>query len=458
MRALCLQMLFPTNSRRADEKLAVILREVTSVRRRLNSLAVQRGVFFSLAILIAAGAVTYLAAALLSPLAFLSCAIVAAVALATGLWRSVASARGIGANLARAARVADERAELKGRLLTIVEMSSNARLRPLWSFLVEDTIGRREEFAPGRIVRRRISRSLFALAGALLFAGFAIPLARTAHAPGLAANSREADITLDLDQLQLRPADADGEGGLEVQADAATMRRLDEKLAREGMSAGAGTHGSIDNLLNRARSLAGKVQNRLRGPSANKPRLTLKLADAGTDQNSSQRSDNSEPWRNGGRHEQTGQFKQEHDESYSPLPGGPLENDPAAGSTPGDSAGGGGEIGGSDDSPVPDSDAARRNGDDQRGEQQSNGGASHGIGADPQTLFGAQVDSKLGNEGFEIAIEARPLEHGAGGAGRAYLPPKVRTPLNAHQRRDEPVARAAVPPDDRATIKRVFER
>jgi hypothetical protein len=34
----------------------------------------------------------------------------------------------------------------------------------------------------------------------------------------------------------------------------------------------------------------------------------------------------------------------------------------------------------------------------------------------------------------------------------------VRTPLSLNQEPDEPVARAAVPADDRATIKRVFER
>ena len=52
-------------------------------------------------------------------------------------------------------------------------------------------------------------------------------------------------------------------------------------------------------------------------------------------------------------------------------------------------------------------------------------------------------------EGFEIAIEARPIDHGAKGAGHAYVPPKVRTPLNSNQEPDEPVARAAVPADDR---------
>ena len=94
----------------------------------------------------------------------------------------------------------------------------------------------------------------------------------------------------------------------------------------------------------------------------------------------------------------------------------------------------------------------------QSGENGSNGGETHGIGADPDSLFGAPAVSKLGSEGFEIAIEARPVDHGAKGAGHAYVPPKVRAPLSLNQEPDEPVARAAVPAEDRTTIRRVFER
>ena len=51
-----------------------------------------------------------------------------------------------------------------------------------------------------------------------------------------------------------------------------------------------------------------------------------------------------------------------------------------------------------------------------------------------------------------------PRLKGPKAAGHAYLPPKVRTPLNASQHPDEPIARASVPEDDRAAIKKVFER
>ncbi|HEV2169913.1 MAG TPA: hypothetical protein VGR40_03140, partial [Candidatus Binatus sp.] len=115
------------------------------------------------------------------------------------------------------------------------------------------------------------------------------------------------------------------------------------------------------------------------------------------------------------------------------------------------------ESNGGKDNPNQDNSASDRS-VEQSGENSSNGGESHGVGADPDSLFGAPAASKLGNEGFEIAIEARPVDHGAKGAGHAYVPPKVRTPLSMNQEPDEPVARTAVPAEDRATIKRVFER
>ena len=53
---------------------------------------------------------------------------------------------------------------------------------------------------------------------------------------------------------------------------------------------------------------------------------------------------------------------------------------------------------------------------------------------------------------------ARSEDKGPKAAGHAYLPPKVRTPLNSSQHPDEPIARASVPEEDRAAIKKVFER
>src|SRR5262249_42228033 len=72
------------------------------------------------------------------------------------------------------------------------------------------------------------------------------------------------------------------------------------------------------------------------------------------------------------------------------------------------------------------------------GDQASNGGVAHGIGADPDTLFGPSSAPKIGGQGFEISIDARSESKGPKAAGNGYLPPKVRTPLNAEQHPDEP--------------------
>src|SRR5260370_3272257 len=68
-------MSFPSQDRRADEKLGeklgLILGRVGSVRLRLNSLALQHAIFYTLAIVIAAAAAIFAGAYLVSPLIFL---------------------------------------------------------------------------------------------------------------------------------------------------------------------------------------------------------------------------------------------------------------------------------------------------------------------------------------------------------------------------------------------------
>ncbi|HEY6394310.1 MAG TPA: hypothetical protein VIX12_02760, partial [Candidatus Binataceae bacterium] len=178
-------MSFPTGSIRAEDKLALILKQMRSVRWRLNSLALQRGIFLSLAILIAAGAIVYAGAFTTAPMMFLIiCAVVAIAALAA-LFHSIRSAWRICASAEGAALIADERAELKGRLTTVVSVASNPIHGSLWAYLVEDTITRREEFVPERIERKRISRAIMPLIGSLALAAAAVPIARVRPAPKL---------------------------------------------------------------------------------------------------------------------------------------------------------------------------------------------------------------------------------------------------------------------------------
>ncbi len=448
---------------RAQEKLDIILDQVTSLRSRLNWLAFQHAFYLVTAIGIAATAAIFAAAALLSPLQFLVVAVVVAVLAICSLWISIRSGWRRRSNAVRAAALADERAGLKGRLTTIVETFSNRRRGMLWSYMVEDALERREDFAPSRIERHRIARSWWAPVVAMIFAAAMVPLARFHRSLKMAANAGAPDITVDLDDLHLRPAEPGDDDGLDIQADAATMARLREKLAREGVAPDNSGTGKLGGLVDRARNFAGNMQSRLRGDSKQKQRLTLRLADngAGLDPTNPRGAD---PWRRDSRRgDQAGQFKREDgsNDNEPDLP--PIDesrHEPQAQPSAGENGEGGQDLKQrADASAAADDPSKQAQDDDQlRGEQSSNGGSMHGIGADPDSLFGEASKTRMSTEGFEIAIEARAVDHGAKGAGQAYLPPKVHTPLNARQQPDEPIARTEVPSDDRTTIQRVFER
>src|SRR5271168_598817 len=120
-------MSFPSQDRRADEKLGkklgLILGRMGSLRTRLNSLAWQHAIFYTLAILIAAGAAIFAGAYVLLPLAFLILAPAIAIAAVLGVVSAIRTGWRMRANPVRAAMLADERAELKGRLSTIVALA-----------------------------------------------------------------------------------------------------------------------------------------------------------------------------------------------------------------------------------------------------------------------------------------------------------------------------------------------
>jgi hypothetical protein len=403
--------------------------------------------------------VIFAGAYLFSPLTFLIGGSALLLIAISGIVSAVSAGWRMRASAENAAAIADDRAELKGRLATIVALKDRESRGSLWAYLVEDTLGHHDEFASSKIERRRVSRGIYPLAAALVLAALAFPISKIKRAPQVISGNEQDDLTVDLDDLHLRPADPGDNSGMQVTADPATMRRLQDKLARENAGGGDVGGNSLNQLMNRARDMAGNLQNKLTGQqAASKQRLNLRLADAGRDQdqNEIRRAPDARKNRHG---DVAGQFKQDQPKSNRELDL-PREDDsrqPNSQPSPGGTGAAGVESDAGKDNPNKDDNAADRS-IQQSGENSSNGGEAHGIGADPDSLFGAPATSKLGSEGFEIAIEARPIDHGAKGAGHAYVPPKVRTPLSLNQEPDEPVARAAVPADDRATIKRVFER
>ncbi|HEV2170301.1 MAG TPA: hypothetical protein VGR40_05100, partial [Candidatus Binatus sp.] len=310
-------MSFPSQDKRADEKLGQIMGRVGSVRTRLNSLAVQHAIFYTLAIAIAGGAAVFAGAFLLSPLIFLMGGAAIVLVALSGIVSAISAAWRMRASAIRAAAIADERAELKGRLSTIVALADDEKRGSLWSYLVEDTLGHQEQFAPALIERRRISRGIYPLLGALVLAALAIPVSKLKHPMQIAAGNGQDNLTIDLDDLHLRPAEPGDESGMPVTADAATMRRLEEKLARENAS-GEVAGNSLNQLVNRARDMAGNLQSKLTGQQTpGNQRLNLRLADAGNGQNQNEiRRAPDTPKKHG---EVAGQFKQELPKSSGEL-------------------------------------------------------------------------------------------------------------------------------------------
>ncbi len=440
----------PSQTDRTDEKLAAVLNQIGAVGGRFNRLAFQYWIFTTLAIVLGIAAFTVVAAFLLSPPYFLIVGVLLVASLGFGLVETVRAAWRMRATPERAASLADERAQLKDRLMTLVAMAMGKATRSsLWPYLVEDAVGLREEFAPARIEPRLISRSIFKLLAACMLAVLVAPLAVLGRAGRIVGTASPPDITADIGNLHLRSADPALGPGVELNADPGTLRKLAEKMAEEERSREGAN--PLSRLMNRARQLADNLQDELTGrPHDRQPRrMTV------TDKNSGSEGNNPENQKNAGGNagasqkaeNQGGKLPQLSGSSPKSRPEQSAANGPSLQNPFGDLTKGIPEY-----NPGRDMLADEQNGND------GEAGASHGSGTDPENLLGPLEVPPVGDEGLKIAIDAQLSDSGQSPGSPAYLPPKVHASLNSHQYPDEPLARTSVPADDRMTVKRVFER
>lgn len=432
-------------NKRDEQKLWLILFQLKGIRARINSLAGQYFAFSALAIIVIGAALVLAAAVALSPLGFLSIAILVALAAFVGVVRVTRKALRSSASALKAASLADERSGLKGRLTTVSLLADAGRKSELWRYLVEDTYGRRREFEPNKIEPRWFSRSFFALLAACLVSLTLLRIVRLRVGSHLAnMNGLPSQVTANLGNLDIRPADPALEPNTEIYADEATLRKLADKLA--SAQGGSSDKNALSRWLNRARELAGGLQNKITGQQ-HKPPVELRLTDK--ESGSGQAPPPSHPAAGGGN----------NGANQSPVgkSGKPMETAPPRGNTPGELAQNGGGIPGqlgADSGQAgphdlgPASSGGTGNGD----------GVSHGSGSDPEHLFGPPTSQPLGSDSFKITIDAQPSDESSTPGAPAYIPPKVKAPLNDQQHDDEPIARASVPAADQMTIKRVFER
>jgi hypothetical protein len=434
-----------SQARRGEEKLGLILAQIGSLRARLNGLAIQQGLFESLSLIVGTGAIVFLAAFLLQPLKFLCVAIVLGAVLIVGLFRALRRAYRMRASLERAAAIADQRAGLKGRLATVVALARTAPGRAhLWAYLLEDTISLRAEFLAARVEPRRISRSIYGLFAYCLLAAMVVGFAMIHHRMQVASSAAQANLEVDLNNLDVRSIDPNLGTEVEITGDPAAMRKLDEKVARADGSAGD-SNTALNRLLGRARDLAGDVQDRMTGQPA---RVRLRV----TDNDPTRSEDPAAGAPHPGDDDQAA--RSDHSDDQPPGNSPPGQNPGTAHGGAADQEQALAEAGGKPAAPDLSHDPfSQPDADDSNG-----GGSSHGSGSDPQHLFGQAEEPPLGSEGFDIMIEARPAEHGPKDAAQSYLPPKIRASLNPQQYPDEPIARDTIPDADRLAVKRVFER
>jgi hypothetical protein len=431
---------------RDEQKLWLILFQLKAIRARINSLAVQYFTFSALAIIIVGSAMVLAAALTMAPLGFLLATTMVAIGAFISVIRVTRTALRSSASPVKAASLADERGGLKGRLMTVLSTSNSRQSSELWRYLVEDTYGRRGEFEPGKIEPRWFSRSIFALLGACIMALLLVRFARLgigSHTPRIGV--LPSQVTADLGNLDIRPADPALEPNAELYADPATMQKLADKMAS---TQGNGTDKSaLSQWFNKARNLAGTLQNEITG-QPHPPPVQLRL----TDKNAAA---NSQPQDHHGTH--AGSGNQAAHQLGTGKPPGASPTAPTPNQPSNQLAQNGGGLPGqlSSDSGRPVSSDA---GSPIAGGAGTGDGVSHGSGSDPEHLFGPPSSQPLGSDSFKITIDAQPSDESSTPGAPAYIPPKIRAPLNDHQHDDEPIARASVPAGDQMTIKRVFER
>jgi hypothetical protein len=446
-------------NRREEQKLWLILFQIKAIRTRLNLLAIQYWLFLTSAVVLGSAAIIFGAALTLSPLAFLVVVLVSTGCAAAALVRVMRDARRQSANPMRAALIADNRAGLKGRLATIQAAAKTpAADSPLWPYLLEDTYGMRETFEPARIEPRWISRSILVpLVVCLLIAAFPLLHRYHLHVPiSLGRNAPPAQITADVGNLEIQPADPGLAPNARIYADPATLRQLEAKLAQAERS--ERNQSKITKWMNQARRLASNLQDRVTGlKSSTAPPIDLRLhggnpaspagdrmpfaqADKGAQNSSGSPLPPAPPSNGNGLADQTGPPPvslppQQADQLANNNPSLPLQ--PDKGLTQPDQT-----------DPVPKSGSTYSGGS----------GSTHSGGADPAHLFGPPTPQQLGSDNFKIAIDASPSDESSSPGAPAYIPPEVHVPLNPEQSPDEPLARAVIPSADQTTVKRVFER
>ena len=448
---------------RGEDKARLILDQVDAIRSRLNAIALQQGLFGGLTLVLCAVAIVVACAFILGPLSFLTLGLVAVLVTVAGVARVARGALRASASSEQAALIADRRAALKGRLTTMVDAARAGERSALWSYLVEDTLALRDNFAAAKIEPRRVSRWLWTALAACAIAALVLRFAYRARSAQQAAGGSVAaapgEPSVDLGDLDIRPADPSNQPGAQIDADPATLQKLAEKL-REAQRGGKNGNSS-SRLMADARDIASALQNRLTGgKSAAQAWQRLKVTDrkgGGSGKHAADEPKSAANDRSAGGSQPDAQ----NSAGDQPEPNRTQPNGSATATMP-DMSGQAALNGLNSDAPAPGNTLGQNTPPDARqlppGGPLGTGGSAHGSGSDPQHLYGDSEAPPLGSDTFKIPVEAAPSDQGTSNNAPAPPPTHARTALNSDQAPDEPFERASIPASDRVTIQRVFER
>jgi hypothetical protein len=449
-----------------EDGLGLIVGQLAKVKRRINLVAAQQMAFLSLGLLIGAAGLLVIAAFFLTTAHFLALAVVLAVTLLAALPAAIILTLRRFAGLDRTAAIVDQKAELNGRASTLLAMAERDGDYSLWPFLVEDTLGRLDDFQPQRIEKHRISPAIYGFAAACLVASLAGLMTYSARRHQEALRKILKNFTLEVDPSEIAPSDNPSEGGATIEGDPDTLRSLADRLEAANQNSHGANHNPINQLAHKAKDLASSLQDKLTGrefrdtPQKVKLRLAQAMGDTPPPEDHGSSDSSSNPSREKAGHQSpnagsgTGARKSNPD-AQQQLNGDQDSGPPSQSAAPPNSPSakgfdpGGPEGPGSGDEPV----AGQKQGSSPEASGQTAGG-----GSDPDHLMGPPDAPTHKNENFEIMIDARLSDRSPIASAQPYVPPRVKTALSTYQHPDEPLDRGTVPPSDRDTIRRVFER
>ncbi len=402
-------------SRRDEQKLWLILFQIKGVRARLNFLAMQRWVFATLALLIGAIGVAFFAAGSFTPLIFLIVTAIALLAAIVGIIHETMLVRARRASPARAATIADDRAQMHGRLATVLAWAEVPKQTALWPYLVEDTYSRRENYEPSRVEPRWLSRAIWPLLASVVLIALAFPAAELSQGLRRSRSSLNAgqpgQTSADINDLEIRPADPALQPNAQIYADPATLKKLADKLAAAENE--QRRRSGLAKMLDKARQFADTFQDKLNGLDRNRNPLRMRLTDSKPGQSSVAQNHDTNPGQggspNGNPNGGGGLANNSQPGGHGAAEPGSGQGPPPMTSLPQQQAD---ELAKNGSSP-PARSSDGGNGANRPGNPNDanvDGGAGHGSGSDPASLFGPASAQPLGSDSFKIGIEAEPSD------------------------------------------------